>query len=136
MLRIMTQTPVKSKFSESLGDSRFLSVDLENNVTIGDLVNSGKCALLTAPRWVRLVEQMDQIDSAVERAAKLKPTQYKFHLGGNWHISVSDALPFVDIHLWYQKNGMNLFPTLVGIALTYSQWNRLKEVAKLDMAKT
>jgi len=133
MLRIMTQTPVKSKFSESVGDTRFLSVDLEKDVTIGDHVNSGKRALLTAPRWVHLLEQMDQIDSAVERAATLKPTQYKFHLGGNLHISVSDALPFVDICRWYQKNGMNPFPTLVGIALTYAQWNRLKEVAKLDI---
>ena len=66
MLRIVTQTPVKSKFSESLGESRFLSVDLEKDVTIGDDVNSGKRALLTAPRWVYLVEQMDQIDVVVQ----------------------------------------------------------------------
>jgi len=134
MLRIMTHAPVKSKFSESLGDTRFLSVDVEKDVTIGDTVNSGKRALLTAPRWVRLLEELDNIDSAVERAATLKPTQYRFHLGGNWHISVSDELPFVDVRRWYQKSGEdNLRPTLVGIALTFTQWNRLKEVAKLDI---
>jgi len=133
MLGIMTHVPVKPKFSESLGDSRFLSVDLEKDVTIGDRVNSGKRALLTAPRWVRLVEELDNIDSAVERAATLKPTQFKFHLRGNWHISVSDVVPFVDIRRWYTKNGMNLFPSLVGIILTYTQWNRPKEVTKMDV---
>jgi len=134
MLRIMTHVPVKTKFSESLGDSRFLSVDLEKDVTIGDRVNSGKRALLTAPRWVRLVGELDQINSAVERAATLKPTKFRFHLGDNWHISISDELPFVDIRRWYLKGGeVNLRPTLVGIALTFTQWNQLKEVAKLDV---
>jgi len=93
----MTQAPAKSKFSESLGNSRYVSVDVDRDVTIGDHDNSGKCALLTAPRWVRLVEQMDEMDSAVECTATLKPTQYKFHVGGNWFISVSDEMPFVDI---------------------------------------
>jgi len=74
MLRIMMQAPIKSKFSESLGDSRYVSVDVDRDVTIADHDNRGKCALLTVPRWVRLVEQMDEIDSAVERAATLKPT--------------------------------------------------------------
>jgi len=97
MLRIVTQMPVKSKFSKSLGDTRFLSVDLEKDVTIGDHENRGKRALLTARHWVCLVERMDEIDSAVERAATLKPTQYKLHLGADWYISVTDALPFVDI---------------------------------------
>ena len=136
MLRIMTQAPAKSKISESLGDSRYVSMNVNRDVMIGDHDNSGKRALLTAPRWVRLVEQMDEIDSAVERAATLKPTQYKFHVGGNWFISVSDKMPFVDIRHWYQKGDKtNLRPTLVGNALTFTQCNVLKEVAKLDVMK-
>ena len=109
-------------------------MDLEKDVTIADHENHGKCALLTARRWVCLVERMDEIDSAVECAATLKPTQYKLHLGADWYISVTDALPFVDIRRWYQKGSeVNLRPTLVGIALMFEQWNRLKEVAKLDI---
>ena len=136
MLRIMMQVPAKTKFSESLGDSRFISVDVDKDVTIGDLDNSGKRALLTAPRWVKLVEEMDQIDSAIKHAVMLKPTQYKFHVGGNWFISISDELLFIDIRRWYQKGGeSNLRPTLVGIALTFAHWNKLKEVAKLDAMK-
>ena len=72
-------------------------MDVDKDVTIGEFDNSGKCAFLTAPRWVKLVEEMEEIDKAIERAATLKPTQYKFHVGGNWFISVSDELPFVDI---------------------------------------
>ena len=105
MLRILTQTPVKLKFSESLGDTRFLSVDVEKDVTIADRENRGKCALLMARRWICLVERMDDVDSAVERAITLKPTQFKVHLGEDWYVSVSDAMPFVDIRRWYQKGG-------------------------------
>jgi len=105
MLRILTQTPVKSKFTESLGDTRFLSVDVEKDVTIADRENRGKRALLTAQRWICLLERMDQIDLAVERATTLKPTQFKVHLGQDWYVSVSDTMPFVDIRRWYQKGG-------------------------------
>ena len=136
MLRIMTHVPAKQIFSESLGESRFISVDVEKDVTIGDVNYIGKRALLTAPRWVRLVEELDNIDSAVECAATLKPTQYKFYIGANWFVSISDELPFVDIRRWYKKgNETNLRPTLVGIALTFAEWTLLKETAKQDAMK-
>ena len=118
--------PVKSKFTEWLGESRYLSVDTEKDVTIADRDNRGKRALLTAQRWICLLEQMDDVESAVERAITLKPTQFKVHLGQDWYVSVSDAMPFVDIRRWYQKGDeVNLRPTLVGIALTFEQWDRL-----------
>ena len=50
MLRIMMQGPAKTKFSKSLGDSKFIHMDVDKDVTIGDINYSGKCALLTAPR--------------------------------------------------------------------------------------
>ena len=131
MFKIPTQMPVKTKFSESLGESRFLNVDTEKDVSIGDKLNTAKRALLTAPRWVYLVEQIDQIDVVVQRAMTLKPTHFKLHLGSTWHLSVSDEMPFVDIRRWYWK-GDDLRPTLTGIALTFAQWDRVKEVAKLD----
>jgi len=132
----MTHLPVKSKFSESLGDSRYLSVDVEKEVTIGDHDRTAKRALLSATRWLRLVSQMDDIDAAVERAATLKPTQYKVHVGGNWFISVNEELPFVDIRRWYTKGTETVFrPSLTGISLTFAQWNALKEVSKLDVMK-
>ena len=65
MLRIMTHLPSIPKFYETLGDSRFVSVDEDKDVTIGDTQYKGQRALLNAPRWVKLCEHMDQIDSAV-----------------------------------------------------------------------
>jgi len=133
MLKLVAQqtSVVKTKFSESLGESRFLSVDMEKDVAIADKANVGKRALLMAPRWVYLVERMEQIDLVVQRAITLKPTHFKLHLGSNWYLSVSDEMPFVDIRRWYWK-GDDLRPTPTGIAITFAQWDRLKEVAKLD----
>ena len=134
MLRLVAPTPVKAKFTESLGDTRYLSVDVEKDVTIADRDKRGKRALLTAQRWICLVERMADVDSAVERAITLKPTHFKVHLGQDWYVSVSDSMPFVDIRRWYEKIGeVNLRPTLVGIALTFEQWDRLKEIAKLEI---
>ena len=136
MLRIMTHLPAIPKFYKTLGDSRFVSVDEDKDVTIGDTQYKGKRALLSAPRWVKLCEHMDQVDSAVERAATLKPTQYKLYLGDNWFLSISEQLPFVDVRRWYQKGTeANLRPTLVGIALTFDQWAQLKETSKNETMK-
>jgi len=132
----MTHVSAKVKFSYPLNESRFVSMDDNKDVTIGDLNTIAKRALLNAPCWVKLVEEMEEIDKVVERAAMLKLTKYKFHVGDNWFISISDELPFVDIRRWYQRgDGIYLFPTLVGIALTFIQWNQLKEVAKLEDMK-
>ena len=97
MLRIMTHVPAKVKFSYPLDEARFVIVDDNKDMTIGDLNTIAKRALLNAPRWVKLVEEMEEIDTVVERAATPKPTKYKFHVGDNWFISISDELPFVDI---------------------------------------
>jgi len=133
MLRLVTPTPVKAKFTEWLGETRYVSVDVEKDVIIADRDNRGKRALLMAQRWICLVERMADVDSAVERAITLKPTQFKVHLGQDWYVSISDTMPFVDVRRWYQKaDEVNLRPTLVGIALTFEQWDRLKEIAKMD----
>ena len=88
-------------------------MDDEKDVTIGDFNTSGKHALFTAPRWVKFFEAIEEIDKAVECAATLKPTKYKFHVGSNCYISVSDELPFVDIRRWYQRGSeMTIRPTL------------------------
>ena len=125
--------PVKAKFTEWLCDTRYLSVDTEKDVTIADRDNRGKRALLTPQRWICLLERMEDVEAAVERATTLKPTQFKLHLGQDWYLSISDVMPFVDIRRWYQKTDeVNLRPTLVGIALTFEQWERLKDIAKMD----
>ena len=108
MLRLVTPTPVKAKFTEWLGETRYVSVDVEKDVIIADRDNRGKRALLTAQRWICLLERMADVDSAVERAIMLKPTQFKVHLGQDWYVSISDTMPFVDVRRWYCKNSSSM----------------------------
>jgi len=56
-----------------------------------------KACVLTAIWWVKFCEQIPEIDTAIRRAITLKPTDYRVHVGSNWHITVTDDMPFVDI---------------------------------------
>jgi len=130
MLRIMSLELVKTKKTFNSGTSRFVYVDEENDITICDATN-GKRAIFTASRWVKFVEEIQNIDRAIEHAITLKPTDYKVHLGGNWYVTVTDEIPIVDFRRWYMPSNENtLQATPVSIVLTYTQWNSLKTVAK------
>jgi len=52
-------------------------------------------------------------------------------IGGTWFVSVNNSYHTVDIRRWYSKPciGSPLKPTAVGIALTYPNWNKLKNAA-------
>ena len=122
--------PVKIMHSFFIGDTRTLHVDEENDVTITD-DRTGKRAFFTGPRWVRFVQEIPTIDKAVQRAMTYKPTVFQQHIGGQWHVSVTDEVPTVDIRRWFMR-GLDsvLRPTPAGISLTYIQWGNLKKVAE------
>jgi len=121
--------PVKVKRCLSIGSSRYVDVDSEKQVTVRDESNIMKRAVFSAVRWVKFCEQISSINAAIERAITLKPTNYRCHVGGNWHITINDEMPFVDIRRWYWRSDKNeLCPSQVGIALTFVQWNNLKTV--------
>jgi len=111
-----------------LGGERYLVVDDEYDLMITDQ-RSGKCAFFTGPRWSRLVGDMNGIDVMVQRANNDKPTDFKRHLGGRWHVSVKDGVLCVDFRRWYMKDN-DLHPTTSGITLTYGQWNKLKDAVE------
>jgi len=54
-------------------------------------------------------------------------TNYIQHIGGTWHVSVDSKFPTVDIRRWYEDSRAGLKPTRVEIALTYSNWAKLKK---------
>ena len=123
------EPPVKVKRSLSIGSSRYIDVDSEKQVAVRDETNIVKHAVFSAVRLVKFCEQISNIDAAIERAITLKLTNYRCHIGGNWHITVNDEMPFVDIRRWYWRSDENaLRPSQVGIALTFVQWNNLKTV--------
>jgi len=84
---------VKKKHSLSIGSSRYVDVDEKNEVTIRDEENIVKHAVFTTSRWVIFCEQIPHIDTAIRRAITLKVTSYRVHVGGNWHVTVTDEMP-------------------------------------------
>jgi len=127
-MRMMVSEPVKEKYSLNIGTNKWVSVDVENDVFIRDS-ESGKRAFFTPSRWVQFVEDLPCIDKAVQRAMTLKPTDFRIHIGGNWHVSVNDEVPTVDFRRWYTRTtDPTLRPSPVGIALSYAQWDCLKKV--------
>ena len=124
------QQPVKMLHTFHIGASRNVNVDEENHVTICDQ-ETGKRAFFTAQRWVRFVQEIPQIDIAVQCAMTFKQTVLQLHIGGQWYVGVTDEVPIVDICRWFIRSLDNVLrPTPTGIAVTYSQWNTLKKVAE------
>jgi len=111
-----------------LGGNRQLHVLEGNEVIIKDMLTK-KCAFFTGARWKRFVGDIDEIDEHVQISSIGKPTLYRKHIGGTWHVSVDDKFPTVDIRRWYEKAGNSLKPTYVGIALTHHNWENLKRAA-------
>ena len=59
-----------SVYTASIGNSRYMSVDDDNEVTIAD--DEKECrAFFTEPRWAKFVGEMSDIDVAVLRAKTL-----------------------------------------------------------------
>jgi len=108
-----------------IGASRYIPVNKENEVLIHDTLSSGKLAHFTGRRWAQFVMEIHDIDLDVKQAMILKPINFKVHIGGNWHVTVSEKVPVIDIHCWYVPNDNTLQPTPVGIAQSYTQWFNL-----------
>ena len=121
------EPPVKVKRSLSIGSSRYVDVDSKKQVTVRDDTDIVKCAVFSVIGRVKFCEQIPHVDAAIERAITLKPTDYRCDIGGNWHITVKDEMPFVNIRRWYLRNDENeLRLSQVGVTLTFVQWNNLK----------
>ena len=113
----------------SIGSSRYIGVNEDNEVIIRDEENIVKRAVFTDKQWIKFCNQIPYIDMAIRCAITLKPTNYRIHVGGNWHVTITDEMPFVDIRRWFiysQNDTLRL--SQIGIALTFDQWNHLKLV--------
>jgi len=85
------------------------------------------CAFFTPPCWKRFVGLTANIEEQVQLSLVGITTNYIQHIGGTWHVSVDSNFPTVDIRRWYEDSKAELKPTRVGIALTYSNWAKLKK---------
>jgi len=126
------EEPVEIKHSYTIGNSRSVYVDSDNDVSIVDDRDIGKRAFFTAQRWVRFVQEISSIDKAVQRAVTYKPTNFQQHIGGQWYVGVSERFQNVDIRRWFIRVGFDslLRPTTCGISLSFTEWNNLKKIVK------
>ena len=116
----------KIVLSLELGGTGRLQVLENNEVLIKDLATK-KCVFFTPPRWKRFVGLIEYIEEQVQLSLVGKPINYTRHIGGTWHVSVNDKYPTVDIRRLYEDSCGMVKPTRVGIALTYSNWAKLKK---------
>ena len=70
---------------------------------------------------------VDDIEEQIQISLVGKPINYIQHIGGTWHVSLDSKFPTVDIRRWYKDASGMVKPTRVGIALTYSNWAKLKK---------
>lgn len=117
--------------SIALGGSRRLVVVNDRDVEIKEDGSSSKRAFFPGRRWARFVLLVNEIDDAVVRAMDEKPIQFKKHLGGKLHVSVSNDVPCIDLRKWFvSKHDNRMLPTTQGIALTYRQWDAVKQAVE------
>jgi len=72
---------------------------------------------------------MQNINRDVEKARDGKHISVKVHLGGGWYLSLTPGFSCVDLRKFYQHRDNSIRPSKRGIALNYSEWNALIDVA-------
>jgi hypothetical protein len=113
-----------------IGANRFVLVDDGIIHIIEESTNKG--AQFTEPRWINLVGNFGDIDTAISQLET--SASFNLHIGGGWYVSVNKGFICVDIRKFYFKNGQ-VKPSTNGIALRLDEWKKVKEVAELMFNK-
>ncbi|KAL4231803.1 Transcriptional coactivator [Mactra antiquata] len=126
-------------FEEHLGKDIFVVVNTFQHESLihirkydvdGDKIFPTKTgACLTLSRWKQFVIQLDEIDTSLKKSCNNEDVEYQFHLGGNWHVSVSRGYYCVDIRkFWLPENEKEIVPSRKGIDLGPSEFRELKRL--------
>lgn len=94
----------------------------------GSLYPTKKGIALNLEKWKKLEEwKSAQIDSSIEEYKNFEKVDYMAHLGSNYHVSLCNAFPLVNIRRWFlPEDEQEIKPTRTGISLTLPQWEKLK----------
>lgn len=84
---------------------------------------------LDLEKWKKIHElQSDNIDESIRDYQEGKTIHYKSHLGDNYFVTLNTGYPLINIRKWFVPEGQKeLVPTRKGIALTFEQWDKLKD---------
>ena len=121
---------MKTKTYE-IGEDRVVKYNKKKEeLSISDK-KTGKEALFTIMRWASFRQCMDEVDDHVRRLLQEKDVAYRYHYGGEWHVSVTTGFKCVDLRKWYVRIGeTERKPTRTGIGLRLSEWLKLKQVVE------
>jgi len=111
-----------------------IHVRVYENSRKGQLIPTKQGIALDLEKWKKIHTWCaGTVDEAVtDYKQGSKQVNYERHLGNNYYISVKSGYPVVDIRKWFLPEGENeVKPTKKGIALTFGQWEKLKETNKI-----
>ena len=93
---------------------------------------SPKLAVFTYPRWAHFTEYFAEIDNAIAKVLKEDANvKLQIHVGGAWFVSVTSGFRCVDLRKFYIALGGEIKPSKTGIAIRLTEWNRVKDIARL-----
>ena len=86
---------------------------------------------LTIVQFTTLIDLLQEIISDVRDVQDKKVDSFKYNLGNNVFVTANKEYPVVHIRCYFQNELMPFaLPTKAGIALRYSEWNKLIELVE------
>ena len=94
----------------------------------GTLFPTKKGIALDLEKWKKLCCKQNFIDGILDEYREKKPVDYMSHLGKNYYVSVKSGFSLLNIQGWFIPEGQQeLVATKTGIALTFQQWEKVKD---------
>lgn len=84
---------------------------------------------LDLEKWKKITYYKDDVDSAIDQHDAEMQVAYNQHLGENYYMTIDNDYPVVNIRKWWMPPGNDeIVPTKKGAAITFDQWETLKEL--------
>jgi len=83
---------------------------------------------LDLEKWVKLQKwYAGDVDEAINKYQKGENVDLRIHLGRNYYVSLKTGYSLIHIRRWFlPENEEEVRPTRTGIALNFTQWEKLK----------
>ena len=128
--------PFVSKYSSKmtrkyeLDEKRWVIVKKHEVVLLQDGTN--KKAVLSYSRWASLLEQVTNVDDALEKVVKkTEEVELQQHIGAGWHVSVTSGIFCIDIRRFYMTVDGKAKPTREGFAFRIREWSRFRQLVEV-----
>lgn len=84
-------------------------------------------ATIPIHRLKGFIESIDDTDEAIKKFIQDKSFSFRKEFGANWCVTL-EKYPLINIRRWFRlPSTEEMLPTKSGIALTFFQWNKVKD---------